>query len=120
MDEIIYFDLNNWSAGNTYPNAEPFISWMGGDLNTRLYDDVWVKRNNLVVVAVTVDQSISFNVSAPKKWVMKNCPSLLDEYSKFICIADKENELPDPHIYGSFMKYCEENIGLHYDDTWFE
>jgi hypothetical protein len=33
MEEIIYFELDNWFGGRDYPDTEPFNSWMDDDLN---------------------------------------------------------------------------------------
>ena len=41
MEEIVYFELDNWFRGRDYPNAEPFISWMHDDLNIRFRNDIW-------------------------------------------------------------------------------
>ena len=34
--KVIYFELNNWSRGRDYPDAEPFVSWMVNDLKQKL------------------------------------------------------------------------------------
>jgi hypothetical protein len=36
MNEIIYFELNNWFRGTDYLNSEPFVSWMQNDLNIKV------------------------------------------------------------------------------------
>lgn len=28
LDNIIYFEMNNWFAGRDYPDCEPFLTWM--------------------------------------------------------------------------------------------
>ena len=118
--EIIYFDLNNWTRGVDYPNAEPFITWMGNDIKLYFSNKEWVKKNNLVVVVTIGDLSVSYNITATKKWVEENCPELLTKYSNFICIPEEDDDIPEPRIYGHFLEYSKENIGLHYDNSWWE
>ena len=31
-NELVYFELNNWSPGKDYPYEEPFLTWIGNDL----------------------------------------------------------------------------------------
>ena len=119
-EDIVYFELNNWRPGKDYPNVEPFKSWIGDDLSLRFYDELWVKNNKLVVVAATVDQSVNFLVTTTKKWVEKNCPELLTKYSNFMNIPEKGEKVPYARFYGEFLEYTKENIGIHYDDSWFE
>ena len=33
MEEVVYFEFNNWTPGEHYPFEEPFITWMGNDLD---------------------------------------------------------------------------------------
>lgn len=147
MEEIIYFELDNWFCGRDYPNAEPFISWMCKDYGFCFGNDEWCKENKLCVEAGMIDMSTCFCVTAPKSWIEKNCPKLLTDeecgdttivshwneetqkmeskeryepcqYSKFIC---KPNEYGDAygHISGwAFREYKEENFGVHWNDLW--
>lgn len=139
MNEIIYFELNNWFSGRDYPNAEPFTTWMT-DANLRKYflNDEWVKENKLIVVTSMVDMSINFCITALREWVEKNCPKLLsDENTSSIVIRGSgENAeeikktfpykkfLREPDKYGDvagrfghqFLPYIEENIGIHWTD----
>lgn len=115
MDEIVYFELNNWFSGRDYPNAEPFISWMGNDLNLAFLNEEWVIKNKLCVVASIVDMSNNFCITATKEWVNKNCPELLTKYSEFIREPDEYGEASGR--FGSyFMEYSEENFGIHWDE----
>lgn len=112
--DIIYFELNNWAPGRNYPDAEPFISWMKNDLKQSFLNEKWVKENGLVVVHSLVDMSSNYCITAPKKWIIKNCPDLLDKYKKFIRLPEKNENT----LYGvfdcPFLDYKIENIGIHY------
>ena len=44
-EDVIHFQLNNWSLGKDYPDEEPFISWMGNNL--KFLDKAWVRKNKL-------------------------------------------------------------------------
>lgn len=116
MPEIIYFELNNWSCGCDYPDAEPFVSWMQDDLNIKFNDEQWVKDNELCVVRTFIDMSQNFCITATKEWVEKNCPELLAKYNNFIRQPDIHND-----VYGRFgslfLPYIKENIGtIKWDD----
>lgn len=112
--DVIYFELNNWFSGRDYPDAEPFSSWMGDDLNLKFRDKEWIKENKLVVVESLVDMSSNFCITATKKWVEENCPELLSTYEKFIRKSDEDEEVPYGRFSCPFLKYEEENIGYHY------
>jgi hypothetical protein len=135
MEEIIYFEVDNWFSGRDYPPIEPFISWMGNDLHLTLADDAWAKENKICVKAKMVDMSVAFCVTAPRSWVEKVCPELLSDkeytydiiYSGSIRKTHKEkfsNFLRHPKsngiVYGrvgggwEFLEYKEENFGV----TW--
>lgn len=115
MDEIIYFELNNWFAGVHYPDSEPFLSWMKDDLNTKFRDEEWVKENKLCVVADMIDMSQNFCVTATKEWVNMNCPSLLTTYTNYLRVPDEYGD-----VYGQFghefLEYDENNFGIEYVD----
>lgn len=100
MDDIIYFELNNWFCGRDYPNAEPFITWMSDDLNIKFNDENWVKEQELCVTTCFIDMSQNFCITAPKKWVKKNCPELLTKYKKFLVYPDEYG-----NVYGKFDTY---------------
>ena len=147
MEEIIYFELDNWFCGRDYPNAEPFISWMGNDLKLRFADDEWCKENKLCVEAGSIDMSICFCISAPKSWIEANCPKLLTDeecgatftvshwdkekqeqvsekkydsckYSKFVCKPDEDGYVCGRISEWPFREYKEENFGVHWNDWW--
>lgn len=115
MNDIVYFELNNWFSGRDYPNAEPFLSWLKNDLNLAFENEEWVKENQLCVLADVIDMSINFCISAKKEWVEKNCPELLTKYTDFLRYQDEDHV-----VYGRFghvfLTYKEENIGVFWED----
>jgi len=115
MKDIVYFELNNWFSGRDYPDAEPFITWLGDDLHIKFDDEEWVKDNKLCVLEDLIDMSQNFCITAPKEWVQKNCPELLTKYKEFL---REENE--DGYVLGrfghEFLDYKEENIGIKWED----
>lgn len=113
--KIICFELNNWSCGRDYPNAEPFLSWMRNDLNIRFRNEEWVKENKLCVRATFLDMSQHFLITATEDWVEANCPNLLTDFQNFIRHPDEWGTVVDR--FGNwFLDYSEENIGI----TWFD
>lgn len=93
FEDLVCFEVNNWTPGEDYPLCEPFISWMGDDLNLRFGDEEWDKENKLCVKGSAVDMSVSFQVTATKEWVEQNCPCLLQpEYAGFVYTY------PDPYF----------------------
>jgi len=114
MEEIIYFELNNWWPGSNYPDEEPFLTWLSDDLAIYFEDEKWVKENKLCVGVDFVDMSLNFCIIAKKEWIQDNCPKLLTEYKKFLREPDE-----DGCVYGhfghKFLEYKEDNIGIHED-----
>ena len=47
MEDIVYFELNNWFSGRDFPSDEPFISWMSNDLKIPFRNENWVKEIKL-------------------------------------------------------------------------
>lgn len=111
MNEVVYFELNNWSAGRDYPNDEPFLSWMANDLKIKFRNEEWVKENNLCVVMDLVDMSQNFCITATKEWVEKNCPKLLTEYTEFLRFPDEDGEVQGRFGHW-FLEYEEDNFGI--------
>lgn len=111
MNEIIYFELNNWFSGRDYPADEPYRSWMKDDLNISFNDKEWVKENKLCVVRDMVDMSQNFCITATKEWVEENCPSLLTEYTEFLRYPDEDGYV-EGRFGHEFLEYTEENIGI--------
>jgi len=115
--DIVYFTLNNWIAGDHYPDAEPFKSWLSDDGNQYFMNDDWCKENELCVYCGFIDQSFNYTISAKKEWVEKNCPELLTKYSVFVISTGPNKDIPDyDYWYQPFRKYCEENFGCEFYD----
>ena len=112
--EVVYFELNNWFPGENYPDAEPFLSWLGNDLKIKFNDEKWVKDNKLVVVESIVDMSSNYCITATREWVKDNCPELLTKYTQFIRFEDFEGETPIGEFGCPFLEYKNENIGIHF------
>lgn len=144
MEEIVYFEINNWFCGRDYPNDEIFYKWIS---DCQFRDDEWCKQNKLCVMCGAIDMSMNYCVAAPKSWVEKNCPKLLTDeeyeykiitsgwdketndvketittytkkYSDFLCHPDE-----DGYVYGhisgwEFPEYKEENFGVTWDYSW--
>ena len=110
MNDIIYFELNNWFSDRDYPNAEPFKTWCGNDLTLYFDSERWCQENKLVVTRGVIDQSINWCIGATKEWVEKTCPELLTKYTTFLRPDIKSHwDMP-------FIEYSEDNIGLHVCD----
>ena len=149
MEDIIYFELDNWFCGRDYPNAEPFNSWFKNDLGIQFADDEWCKENKLCVEAGPIDMSLCFCIAAPRSWVEANCPKLLTDeecgsysitshfdkeqdkwiderkyesckYSKFICKMDEYGDVDGKLSGWRFPEYKEENFGVHWNNYWWE
>lgn len=143
MDDIIYFELNNWMPGVDYPYAEPFLTWMKSDLELRLANEEWCKENKICVLIDTIDMSFCFLVTATRAWVEENCPKLLTDgecgwysimaeydkeqdkivdkkvyhpcrYSKFVCKPDEDGEVRGWLGGWKFLEYKEENFGVQW------
>jgi len=136
--DVVYFELNNWFAGRDYPDAEPFTTWCGNDMNLYFNNEDFVKKNKLVVVQSLVDMSTNWCITAPKSFVEENCPELLGSgvtTTKFIVgVAGKEKEEVKTYPYSNFLRFpdqwgdvtgrfgcpflewSEENVGITYWD----
>ena len=136
MEEIIYFNINNWFRGRDYPPVEPFDTWV--NLNSPLDDGAWCKENKICVKTGYIDMSRNWCVSAPRSFVEKYCPQLLTneeytydictfsndgntvtthtkKYSDFVCTPDKDRDV-EGRFGWTFLDYKEENFGV----TWYE
>ena len=120
MKDVIYISVNNWFCGRDYPPLDCFKKWLGDDLNQTFRNDKWAKENKLCIYYGNIDMSQNYTISAPREWVEKNCPELLTKYSNFMNIPEKGEKVPYARFYGEFLEYTKENIGIHYDDSWFE
>ena len=143
MNDIVYFTLNNWFSGRDYPGIEPIKTWVE---DYQFKDDEWVKENKLVVVCGPIDMSMNYCIAAPKEWVEENCSWLLGDeeytykihhyqasheppnwYTEEVCKPSNFVKYPDfeegevEGQYGmDFMEYCEENIGVHWDNSYWD
>ena len=120
-NDIIYFELNNWSPDEDYPPEQPYIDWCcfykKEDCTyhlPELRNDEWVKENELVVVETPLDMSMNFCISATRKWVEDNCQNLLTKWSKFIRVPEEGDDLPYGRWDAPFLPYTKENFGYHY------
>jgi hypothetical protein len=111
--DLVCFELNNWFAGRDYPDAEPFVSWLGNDLKLKFLNDDWVRKNKLCVSVNNIDMSVQFRIVAPRKWVEDNCPELLTKYKKFIVTENEYGDFIDRFCI-SFPDYENYNIGVHW------
>lgn len=115
MNDVVYFELNNWFAGRDYPADEPFTSWM--KLPYIFRDNDWCVKNQLCVVETVVDMSNNFCITASKNWVEQNCPELLTKYTQFLRYPDSYNE-----VYGQFdcpfKEWKKENFGYEDKEDW--
>lgn len=113
-DDVVYFELNNWFAGDDYPAEEPFISWMGNDLRLYFCNDDQMKAEKLCVKRDTLDMSANFCITAPRSWVEEHCPKLLTDYKQFVSEPEYEGDIPTSKNGYRFLEYCPENFGI----TW--
>ena len=142
MEEIVYFEINNWFAGRDYPNDEIFCKWIN---DSQFRYDEWCKENKLCVMCGAIDMSMNYCVAAPKSWVEKNCPKLLTDeeyeydintvrpvedevklittthkkkYSDFLCHPDSDGDVYGHISDWCFPEYCEENFGVTWNNSY--
>ena len=140
IEEIIYFEINNWFAGRDYPYEDPFKQWVK---DAKFEDVEWCKNNKLCVKYGNVDMSVSWCVGATRSWVMEHCPNLLSDgeytydlihcgsdgsevrksyprkYSDFLCHCDEDGTYYSRIDGWKLPEYCEENFGaVHTDEYW--
>lgn len=114
MEEIVYFEINNWSCGDDYPDMEKWESWL--DLgHFKFRDEEWLKENGLCVIETVIDMSVNLCITAKRSWVEKECPELLVEpWSKFLRY-EEDGEPPYSQFGMEFLPWREENFGNHYE-----
>jgi len=141
MEEIVYFELNNWFTGRDYPSCEPIASWVN---ESKFNDDQWCKDNKLCVLAGTIDMSENWCITAPIAWVQNNFPQLLtDEHYTYTLLVHRGGSEPEKLDYDKaysdfrrypdedgevegqfgwmFLEYTEDNFGVTwYEDDWSE
>lgn len=93
--ENIYFELCDISSsGRGYPCTEPYITWL---INNVFSNEQWLKDNQVSAVVQNFDVVTDYLITAQKDWVIKNCPSLLNNYTKFL-----RQPSVDGKVYGRF------------------
>lgn len=123
MEELVYFEVNNWIPGRYYPDNFTFDKWVGNEdtdddeddslwRRNTFFDDEFLKKNELVISFGFIDQSFDFCVVAKKSWVEQNCPSLLNEDSKFLAMM-RDGKL-ESNFGIPYLEYTAENFGFHY------
>ena len=94
-----------------------------------------MKKNKLCVLYGAYDMSTNILVSAPRAWVLENCPELLSDntyeydtlrcnekvhhvrkYADFVCVSDDEGRIRSKVGGWDFLEYKDENIGT----TWYD
>ncbi len=113
-DDVVYFELNNWFCGRDYPDAEPFMSWIT-DFGVKFGNEDWVMANKLCIKEYYIDMSRNFLITAPRQWVVDNCPNLLTDFAGFLRFPDENGIVRGRHRQ-EFMEYCEENVGITYGE----
>ena len=134
-NDIVYFEFNNWFSGRDYPVGKPYEHWMSDDV-LQFGDDDWCKENKLCVNEAVIDMSINYCITAPREWVMENCPELLtdDTYEDVVVVHSPDGDKKyrhtykynqflrfpssDGNVYGrfghEFLEYMPENFGNHF------
>lgn len=105
--DIIYFEINTWLKGVSYPDTDTFNDWVGNDLDIKFQDEDWVIENELCVTLNIIDMKVNICVSAKKDWVIENCPELLTKYRQFL-----RYPCEDIIYEHDFLVYKKENIGI--------
>ncbi len=111
MEEIVYFELNNWFTGRDYPSCEPIASWVH---EYRFNKDEWCKENKLCVLAGNIDMSQNWCITAPIGWVKSNFPQLLtDEHYTYTLLVHRGGSEPEKldydKAYSDFRRYPDED-----------
>lgn len=143
MEEIVYFEVNNWFSGRDYPPIEKLAKLIH---EYQFRNDEWCKENKLCVMCGAIDMSMNYCIAAPKTWVLENCPQLLTDeeyeyktatigwdengeqketihthtkkYSDFLCQPDEDGDVYGHISDWCFPEYKEENFGVTWNDSW--
>jgi len=136
MEEVVYFELNNWFRGRDYPVDGKLAEWVE---HNEFAHNAWCKANRLCVVGELIDMSYNWYIAAPKEWVLENCPELLSDrmyqydiwatsggktsrevhakkYADFVRYPDKFGTVFG-RFGGCFPEYKEENFGSHWREV---
>lgn len=126
MEEILYIELNNWQEDVDFPKNDKFNKWID-ETNCQFEDDKWAKDNNLCICFYFYDMSKNYLISAPKSWVIENCPEILNKYSKFLRYSNEDGDIYVKNRQSEntkFLPYSVENFGSTYivddNDMWGE
>lgn len=84
--KLIYIEIDE----TDYPPIEPFISWMQ---NSQFRNKKWIAKNKLSVVESVIPGTAipNFCITAPRGWVIQNCPTLLEEDVLYCPLPEREN-----------------------------
>jgi len=113
-ESIVYFELNNWFAGRDYPPDGKLSTWVeAGTFN----NDRWCKENKICVRAGIIDMSENWCITAPKDWVMKWCPEIIEggdyTYTVHVYSNKRHYEKEEFGNYSDFLRFKDE-----YGDVW--
>jgi hypothetical protein len=126
--DVIYFSVNNWDETGS-PDSASFNEWLlDSNIDKYFGSKEWIAENELIVVEMGVDMSVSFIVSAKREWVEKHCPEIIG--SEFDCTqryidGNLETEMLDGNQYyldpiwsAPIIEYVPDNIGKRYIFYW--
>lgn len=106
MEEVVYFELNNWFRGRDYPVDGKLAEWT--EYNQFAYN-AWCKDNKLCVVGEMIDMSYNWCIAAPKSFVEENCPELLSDkmysYETWVYSVDGTDREVHAKRYADFVRY---------------
>lgn len=115
MEDIIYFEFNDWTPDKGYPACEPYENWLGLSEKSKIKfrDKEWLNQQQIIVVETIIDMSLNYCITAPISWVKTNCPSLLTKYKQYIVKPQSDGKVIGQ--WGCpFKPYTKENIGYWY------
>ena len=64
--EIIYFEVNDWSAGRDFPDCEPFNTWLDID-NLTFRNKQWLIENNQMSIMKYLEDLVALSNLILKK-----------------------------------------------------
>ena len=135
MNDVVYFELNNWFSGRDYPKDGILAQYVESH---QFSNDYWCKENKLCVLSGNVDMSTNWCISATYEWVVANCPELLSDkkykysiisyykweettneyekaYSDFVRHEDEYGDV-EGQFGWTFLQYDPENFGVTYHE----
>ena len=109
MDEIVYFELNNWFCGRDYPPDGNLKTWVE---SSQFNNDTWCKENKICVRSGIIDMSENWCITATKDWVEKWCPELLTDksYTYIVCMysCGEHTKKEEQGYYAQFLRHRDE------------